>query len=54
MKMYQDLNEIYYWNNIKCDMSNFVAKFMMCQQIKVKNLWPGGLTQEIKLPVLKC
>lgn len=30
-KRYHDLKDIYSWNNMKRDVVNFVAKFMVCQ-----------------------
>lgn len=34
-------------------MASFVAKCMISQQLKVENLRPGGLTQEIEFLVWK-
>ena len=39
-KMYHDLKEIYWWNNMKRDMLNFMAKCMVCYQVKVEHLRP--------------
>ncbi|XP_047263672.1 uncharacterized protein LOC124896191 [Capsicum annuum] len=33
-KMYHDLKAIYWWNNMKHDVANFVAKCLNCQQVK--------------------
>ena len=30
-KMYHDLKEIYWWNGMKRDVVDFIAKFMVCQ-----------------------
>ena len=30
-KMYHDLKEMYWWNNMKRDVANFVAKCLNCQ-----------------------
>ena len=34
-------------------MVSFVAKCMACQQVKVENMRPGGLYQDIELPLWK-
>ena len=52
-KIYQDLKEINWWNNMKRDVANFVAKYMVCQQVKVEHMRPGGTSQEIALPLWK-
>ena len=52
-KMHQHLKTIYWWNNMKCDVANYVAKCLNCQQVKVKHLRPGGTSQEISLPLWK-
>ncbi|KAF3668716.1 putative LRR receptor-like serine/threonine-protein kinase MRH1-like [Capsicum annuum] len=40
-KMYQDLKNIYWWNNMKRDVANYVAKCLNCQQVKVEHMRPG-------------
>ncbi|WMV07831.1 hypothetical protein MTR67_001216 [Solanum verrucosum] len=42
-KMYRDLREVYWWNGMKRDIADFVAKFPNCQQVKVEHQRPGGL-----------
>lgn len=34
--MYQDLKEIYWWNNIERDVANFVSKCIAYQQVKIE------------------
>ncbi|KAF3631042.1 Cyclin-B2-5 [Capsicum annuum] len=41
-KMYHDLEEIYWWNNTKIDVANFMAKCMVCQQVNIEHLRPGS------------
>ena len=36
-KMYHDLREIYWWEGLKRDIAEFVAKCPNCQQIKVEH-----------------
>ena len=52
-KIYHYLKEIYPWNSMKRDVVNFVAKYMVCQQVKVENIRPGKLYQDIDIPELK-
>ena len=44
-KMYHDLREIYWWDSLKRDIVEFVAKCLNCQQIKAEHLKLSGLTQ---------
>ncbi|WMV19191.1 hypothetical protein MTR67_012576 [Solanum verrucosum] len=48
--MYCDLREVFWWNDMKRDVANFVAKCPNCQQIKVEHQKPGGVTLEINIP----
>ncbi|XP_070004323.1 uncharacterized protein [Nicotiana sylvestris] len=43
-KMYHYLKEIYWWNNMKKDVANFVEKCPSCQQVKAEHQRPGGLS----------
>ncbi|XP_070024797.1 uncharacterized protein [Nicotiana sylvestris] len=51
MKMYHDLKEIYWWNNMKKDVADFVAKCLNCQQVKAEHQRPSGLAQSIEIPM---
>ncbi|XP_070042482.1 uncharacterized protein [Nicotiana tomentosiformis] len=42
-KMYHDLKEIYWWNDMKKNVGDFVAKCPNCQQVKAEYQRPGGL-----------
>ncbi|TMW92223.1 hypothetical protein EJD97_013331 [Solanum chilense] len=44
-KMYHDLREVYWWERLKKDIAEFVAKYPNCQQVKSKHINPGGLLQ---------
>ena len=48
--MYHDLRKIYWWEGLKRDIAEFVAKCSNCQQVKVEHLKSGGLLQQIKIP----
>ena len=47
-KMYPDLREVYWWEGLKEDIVEFVAKCPNCQQVKAEHQKAGGLLQEIK------
>ena len=51
VKMYQDLKRSFWWEGMKRDVSEFVAKCLTCQQVKAEHLRPGGLLQS--LPILQ-
>ena len=48
-----DLREVYWWEGLKRDIAEFVAKCPNCQQVKQEHLMRGGLLQEIKIPTWK-
>ncbi|KAH0734704.1 hypothetical protein KY285_010411 [Solanum tuberosum] len=52
-KMYRDLREVYWWNGMKKDIVDFIAKCPNCQQVKVEHKKPGGLLQDINIPTWK-
>ena len=51
--MYHDLKQIYWWDGMKKDIAEYVAKCLNCQQIKAEHLKPGSLTQIIDFPTWK-
>ena len=53
MKMYHDINEIYWLHGMKKDVDEFVAQCPNCQQVKVEHQKPVGLVQEIVIPLWK-
>ena len=50
-KMYHDLKTLYWSNNMKRYVADFVSKCLNCQQVKVEHMRPGGTSQEIDLPL---
>ena len=42
-KMYNDLKKMYWWVGMKRDISEFVSKCLICQQVKVEHQVPSGL-----------
>ena len=41
-KMYHDLREVFGWDGLKRDITEFDAKYPNCQQVKVKHLKLSG------------
>lgn len=35
-KMYQNLKSYYWWNNMKIEITSYVARYLACQQIKAR------------------
>ena len=52
-KMYHYLPEIYWWEGLKTDIEEFVAKCQNCKQVKAEHQKSCGLLQEIQIPTLK-
>ncbi|KAK8538929.1 hypothetical protein V6N12_034633 [Hibiscus sabdariffa] len=52
-KMYRNLKERYRWTGMKKDISNFVARCLTCQQVKVEHQHPFGLLEPIRIPEWK-
>ena len=42
-KMYQDFNSLYWWNNMKSKIAQFIQKCLICQQLKVEHQKPSDL-----------
>jgi len=41
-KMYQNLKDFYWWPNMKKEVAEYVAKYGICQQVKVEHQKPAG------------
>jgi transposase InsO family protein len=52
-KMYQDLKEHFWWNGMKREIAQYVAKCLVCQQVKAEHQRPGGLLQPLPIPEWK-
>jgi hypothetical protein len=52
-KMYRDLREVYWWNNMKKEIAHFVEQCLTCQQVKVEHQRPSGLLQPLPIPEWK-
>jgi hypothetical protein len=52
-KMYRDLKDFYWWPNMKQDVADFVAKCLVCQQVKAEHQRPAGLLHSLEVPEWK-
>lgn len=53
IKMYRDLQNLYWWLGMKKDISEYVNKCLTYQQVKLEHQLPSGLTQQLSLPKWK-
>ncbi|GJT40601.1 putative reverse transcriptase domain-containing protein [Tanacetum coccineum] len=51
-KMYQDMEKLYWWPNMKAD-ATYVSKCLMCARVKAKHQRPSGLLVQPKIPQWK-
>jgi len=52
-KMYQDLKTKYWWNGMKRDIAEYIARCDTCQRVKAEHQKPAGLLQPLPIPVWK-
>nr|GEV99205.1 putative reverse transcriptase domain-containing protein [Tanacetum cinerariifolium] len=52
-KMHQDLEKLYWWPNMKAEISTYVDKCMTCAKVKVECQKPSGLLVQPVIPVWK-
>ena len=52
-KMYQDMKQSYWWQGMKNDISEFVAKCLTCQQVKAEHQVPFNLLNPLPIPQWK-
>ena len=52
-KMYCTLKENYWWQGMKRDIADYVARCLVCQQVKVEHQRPSGLLQPLPIPEWK-
>ncbi|XP_059654322.1 uncharacterized protein LOC132301049 [Cornus florida] len=48
-KIYHNLRHQYWWNGMKKDVTQFVARSLTCQQVKAKHQKPTGLLQPLPI-----
>nr|GEU31218.1 putative reverse transcriptase domain-containing protein [Tanacetum cinerariifolium] len=52
-KMYQDIKRLYWWPNIKADITTYVSKCLTCAKVKAEHQRPSGLLVQPKIPEWK-
>nr|GEV63650.1 reverse transcriptase domain-containing protein [Tanacetum cinerariifolium] len=52
-KMYQYLNPLYWWPNMKADIATYVSKCLTCAKVKAEHQKPFGLLQQPEILVWK-
>jgi hypothetical protein len=51
--MYCDLQERFWWKDMKSDIAAYVARCDICQRVKAEHKRPPGLLQPLDIPVWK-
>nr|GFC02483.1 retrotransposon protein, putative, Ty3-gypsy subclass [Tanacetum cinerariifolium] len=51
--MYHDLKQYFWWSGMKRDVATFVARCLICQQVKIEHQRASGLMQQLDIPVWK-
>ncbi|GJU45777.1 putative reverse transcriptase domain-containing protein [Tanacetum coccineum] len=49
-KMYQNMKKIYWWPNMKADITTYVSKCLMCAKVKAEHQRPSGLLVKPDIP----
>ncbi|GJZ24807.1 putative reverse transcriptase domain-containing protein [Tanacetum coccineum] len=52
-KMYHDLEQLYWWPNMKADIATYVSKCLTYAKVKAEHQRPSGLLQQPEIPVWK-
>nr|GEX83556.1 putative reverse transcriptase domain-containing protein [Tanacetum cinerariifolium] len=52
-KMYHDLKKLYWWPNLKADITTYVSKCLTCAKVKDEHQKLSGLLQQLEIPVWK-
>ena len=50
IKMYWDLRETFWWNNMKREIAQYVTQCLVCQQVKMEHQRPTGFLQPLPIP----
>ena len=51
--MYQDLKQRFWWHEMKREIARYVAKCLVCQQVKAEHQRTAGLLQPLPIPEWK-
>ncbi|GJT14952.1 putative reverse transcriptase domain-containing protein [Tanacetum coccineum] len=49
-KMYQDVKKLYWWPNMKADITTYVSKYLLCARVKAEHQRPSGLLVQPAIP----
>jgi hypothetical protein len=52
-KMYQDLNQHYWWTKMKIEIARYVARCDTCRHVKAVHMKTGGPLQSLPIPTWK-
>ncbi|GJS69966.1 putative reverse transcriptase domain-containing protein [Tanacetum coccineum] len=52
-KMYQDMKQLYWWPNMKADITTYVSKCLTCLRVKFEHQKPSGLLVQPEIPQWK-
>jgi hypothetical protein len=52
-KMYYDLKKLFWWPNLRADITEYVSKCLTCAKIKAEHQKPSGLLVQPEIPVWK-
>ncbi|GKA73918.1 putative reverse transcriptase domain-containing protein [Tanacetum coccineum] len=52
-KMYQDMKQLYWWPNMKADITTYVSKCLTCLKVKAEHQKPSGLLVQPEIPQWK-
>ncbi|GJT63720.1 putative reverse transcriptase domain-containing protein [Tanacetum coccineum] len=52
-KMYQDLKQLYWWPNMKANITTYVGKCLTCAKVKAEHQKPSGLLVQPEIPEWK-
>nr|GEX44051.1 putative reverse transcriptase domain-containing protein [Tanacetum cinerariifolium] len=52
-KMYQDMKKLYWWPNMKADITTNVRKCLTCAKVKAEHQRPSGLLVQPEIPIWK-
>ncbi|GKD47768.1 putative reverse transcriptase domain-containing protein, partial [Tanacetum coccineum] len=52
-KVYQDIKKLYWWPNMKADITTYVSKCLTCAKVKAEHQRPSGLLVQPAIPEWK-
>ncbi|GJU81032.1 putative reverse transcriptase domain-containing protein, partial [Tanacetum coccineum] len=52
-QMYQDMKKLYWWPNMKADITTYVIKCLTCAKVKAEHQRPSGLLVQPEIPQWK-